>query len=168
MKFIISALAGVTAGILGLTGLFGFIFYIFALLSFFGFFILKTGSTWNKYFISRNSLVTNGVSFISFLLILVDFNWDTMKSTKKLKSQSTNIFFLFLQFLGGLCTYILFWTFAYGCMHVYWKFCGNKNYLIWKLMPKSFYFLKLFLKCFLDFWSFSIFRCNLIPIRRWS
>jgi hypothetical protein len=66
-NFNLSALAGVTAGILGLTGLFGFIFYVLALLSFFGFFILKTGSTWNKYFISRNALLTNGVSFNIYL-----------------------------------------------------------------------------------------------------
>jgi hypothetical protein len=57
-----SALAGCTAGILGLTGLNGFIFYIAALIIFFGLLIVKTGNTWNKYFISRNALVTNGVS----------------------------------------------------------------------------------------------------------
>lgn len=57
------ALAGCTAGILGLTGLSGFIFYIAALIVFFGLLIVKTGNTWNKYFISRKSLVTNGVSF---------------------------------------------------------------------------------------------------------
>lgn len=76
------ALAGCTAGILGLTGLLGFIFYLVSLLGFFGLLVVKTGSSWQKYFISRKALLTNG-------------------------------------FLGGLCTYTLFWTFIYGMVHVY-------------------------------------------------
>lgn len=82
VKTSLSSLAGCTAGILGLTGLMGFVFYIASLLIFFGLLVVKTGKNWNKYFISRKSLLTNG-------------------------------------FLGGLCTYTLFWTFAYGTMHVY-------------------------------------------------
>ena len=83
LMFLINlALAGCTAGILGLTGLLGFIFYLVSLLGFFGLLIVKTGSNWQKYFISRNSLLSNG-------------------------------------FLGGLCTYTLFWTFIYGMVHVY-------------------------------------------------
>lgn len=81
-KFNSTALAGCTAGILGLTGLIGFIFYLVSLMGFFGLLIVKTGSSWQKYFISRKSLLTNG-------------------------------------FLGGLCTYTLFWTFIYGMVHVY-------------------------------------------------
>lgn len=76
------ALAGCTAGILGLTGLLGFIFYLVSLLGFFGLLVVKTGSNWQKFFISRKALLTNG-------------------------------------FLGGLCTYTLFWTFIYGMVHVY-------------------------------------------------
>lgn len=82
VKTSLASLAGVSAGILGLTGLLGFIFYLVSLLGFFGLLIVKTGSNWQKYFISRKSLVTNG-------------------------------------FLGGLCTYTLFWTFIYGMVHVY-------------------------------------------------
>lgn len=76
------ALAGCTAGILGLTGLLGFIFYLISLLGFFGLLLVKTGTSHQKYFISRKSLLTNG-------------------------------------FLGGLSTYLLFWTFIYGMVHVY-------------------------------------------------
>uniref|UniRef100_T1E3A5 ER membrane protein complex subunit 6 n=1 Tax=Psorophora albipes TaxID=869069 RepID=T1E3A5_9DIPT len=77
-----AALSGSTAGVLGLTGILGFLFYVFAVLGLWCLLLLKSGSNWQKYFISRKSLLTNG-------------------------------------FLGGLCTYVLFWTFLYGMVHVY-------------------------------------------------
>lgn len=69
-------------GIMGLTGLLGFFFYLVAVLGLWCLLLLKSGSNWQKYFISRKSLLTNG-------------------------------------FLGGLCTYVLFWTFLFGMVHVY-------------------------------------------------
>ncbi|XP_077984132.1 ER membrane protein complex subunit 6-like [Glandiceps talaboti] len=77
-----SALSGATAGVLGLTGLYGFIFYIITSLCLSFMLVLKAGSSWKKYFMSRGPLLTNG-------------------------------------FVGGLFTYILFWTFLYGMVHVY-------------------------------------------------
>lgn len=77
-----AALSGGTAGLLGFTGLYGFAFYVFALLGLSALILLKAGSQWKKYFISRTHIVTNG-------------------------------------FFGGLCTYVLFWTFLYGMVHVY-------------------------------------------------
>lgn len=70
------------AGIMGLTGILGFLFYLVAVLGLWCLLLLKSGSNWQKYFISRKSLLTNG-------------------------------------FLGGLCTYVLFWTFLFGMVHVY-------------------------------------------------
>ena len=81
----ISALSGVTAGILGLTGLHGFIFYVICALGLFLGLILKSGGSKLKsrqYFLSRKQLLFSG------------------------------------QF-GALFTYILFWTFLYGMVHVY-------------------------------------------------
>lgn len=72
----------IETGILGLTGALGFLFYIVAVLGLWCMLLMKSGSNWQKYFISRQSLLTNG-------------------------------------FLGGLCTYVLFWTFLYGMVHVY-------------------------------------------------
>jgi len=77
-----SALAGATAGIMGLTGLWGFVFYFIASLVLSIFLLLKAGSKWNQYFISRKALFSNGL-------------------------------------FGGLFTYVLFWTFLYGMVHVY-------------------------------------------------
>lgn len=81
----ISALGGVTAGILGLTGFMGFIFYILCSLFLFCGLLLKSGtnkSTSKQYFLARRQLLFTG------------------------------------QF-GALFTYILFWTFLYGMVHVY-------------------------------------------------
>ena len=81
----ISALSGVTAGILGLTGLYGFIFYVICALGLFVGLVLKSGgrkSHSKQYFLSRKQLLYSG------------------------------------QF-GALFTYILFWTFLYGMVHVY-------------------------------------------------
>jgi len=77
-----SALSGCTAGIIGLTNIPGFVFYFVTALMLSGFLLLKAGSKWSDYFISRTSIVTSG-------------------------------------FFGGVQTYILFWTFLYGMVHVY-------------------------------------------------
>ncbi|KAL5284987.1 EMC6 family protein [Megaselia abdita] len=77
-----AALSGISAGIQGLTGLIGFAFYFLAVLGFWGLLLMKAGGQWKKYFVNRQSLLTNG-------------------------------------FMGGLCTYVLFWTFLYGMVHVY-------------------------------------------------
>ncbi|XP_050428018.1 ER membrane protein complex subunit 6 isoform X3 [Adelges cooleyi] len=77
-----SALSGCTAGILGLTGLSGFVFYILSVLALWGLLLYKAGNFWQKYFLTRHSLLTGG-------------------------------------FLSGLFTYVLFWTFLYGMVHVY-------------------------------------------------
>ncbi|XP_055906855.1 ER membrane protein complex subunit 6 [Eupeodes corollae] len=77
-----AALSGCSAGILGLTGILGFLLYFVAVLGLWCLLLLKSGTQWKKYFINRQSLLTNG-------------------------------------FLGGLCTYVLFWTFLYGMVHVY-------------------------------------------------
>ncbi|XP_077291660.1 ER membrane protein complex subunit 6 [Arctopsyche grandis] len=77
-----AALAGSTAGLLGLTSFYGFGFYLFSVFSLWILLLMKAGSSWQKFFISRRSLLTNG-------------------------------------FLGALFTYILFWTFIYGMVHVY-------------------------------------------------
>ncbi|XP_060807067.1 ER membrane protein complex subunit 6 [Amyelois transitella] len=77
-----AALSGSTAGILGLTGLYGFAFYVFAVVSLWVMFMLKAGPKWHNYYISRQSVLTNG-------------------------------------FFGALFTYVLFWTFIYGMVHVY-------------------------------------------------
>lgn len=69
-------------GIMGLTGILGFLFYLVSVVGLWCLLLLKTGSNWKKFFINRQSLLTNG-------------------------------------FLGGLCTYVLFWTFVYGMVHVY-------------------------------------------------
>jgi len=76
------ALSGATAGIIGLTSLYGFVFYFVTSLMLSMFLLLKAGSKWDLYFISRTPVLTNGL-------------------------------------LGGLFTYILFWTFLYGMVHVY-------------------------------------------------
>lgn len=70
------------AGIMGLTGILGFLFYVVAVVGLWVLLLLKSGANWQKYFINRKSLLTNG-------------------------------------FLAGLCTYVLFWTFLFGMVHVY-------------------------------------------------
>lgn len=67
---------------MGLTGIIGFLFYLVSVLGLWFLLLMKAGSNWKKYFINRQSLLTNGL-------------------------------------LGGLCTYVLFWTFLYGMVHVY-------------------------------------------------
>uniref|UniRef100_D3TNP1 ER membrane protein complex subunit 6 n=1 Tax=Glossina morsitans morsitans TaxID=37546 RepID=D3TNP1_GLOMM len=77
-----AAIAGSAAGILGLSGLMGFLFYFVSVLILWLLVLKKSGTQWRKYFISRQSLLTNS-------------------------------------FMGALCTYVLFWTFLYGMVHVY-------------------------------------------------
>lgn len=78
-----AALGGGTAGILGLTSLYGFVFYLFCTVAlwvsdfnrlyliFFSltellclqlFLLIKAGPEWEKYFTSRRSLLTNGLT----------------------------------------------------------------------------------------------------------
>ncbi|XP_037951963.1 ER membrane protein complex subunit 6-like [Teleopsis dalmanni] len=77
-----AAISGSVAGILGLSGLIGFFFYFLTVFLLWLLILFKSGTQWRKYFINRQSLLTNG-------------------------------------FMGGLCTYVLFWTFLYGMVHVY-------------------------------------------------
>ncbi|XP_050428017.1 ER membrane protein complex subunit 6 isoform X2 [Adelges cooleyi] len=64
-----SALSGCTAGILGLTGLSGFVFYILSVLALWGLLLYKAGNFWQKYFLTRHSLLTGG--FLSGLFIFI-------------------------------------------------------------------------------------------------
>ena len=77
-----AALSGGTAGILGLPTLYGFLFYGVSVVMLWLMILWKAGSSWRKYFGSRQSLLTNG-------------------------------------FFGQMFTYVLFWTFLYGMVHVY-------------------------------------------------
>lgn len=77
-----SALSGCAAGMLGLTSLWGFAFYVVMNVLLWVMILMKAGPEWNKYFTSRQSILTGGL-----------FN--------------------------GIFTYILFWTFLYGMVHVY-------------------------------------------------
>ncbi|RZC32928.1 Rab5ip domain containing protein [Asbolus verrucosus] len=66
-----AALSGCTAGVLGLTGLYGAAFYIFAVTSLWIMILCKAGpSSFNKYFISRQALLTNGFFGQLFTYIL--------------------------------------------------------------------------------------------------
>jgi len=77
-----STVSGATAGTLGLTGIKGFLFYFVMSMLLSVMLYCKAGSNWNKYFLSKRSLWTNGI-------------------------------------FSGLFTYVLFWTFLYGLVHVY-------------------------------------------------
>ena len=77
-----STVSGATAGTLGLTGIRGFVFYFVMSMALSMMLYFKAGTNWNKYFLSRRSLWTDGV-------------------------------------FSGLFTYVLFWTFLYGLVHVY-------------------------------------------------
>lgn len=55
-----AALSGCTAGMLGFTGLYGAAFYILAVTGLWGMLLLKAGSDWQEYFVSRKALLTNG------------------------------------------------------------------------------------------------------------
>ncbi|KDR23355.1 hypothetical protein L798_05316 [Zootermopsis nevadensis] len=79
-----AALSGGTAGLLGITGFYGFGFYIFAVVGLWLLILLKAGSNWKKYFISRRMLLTNGFFgslFVSFENITLMFvMWFTLKA----------------------------------------------------------------------------------------
>ncbi|XP_065371767.1 ER membrane protein complex subunit 6 [Calliphora vicina] len=77
-----AAISGCAAGILGLNGLLGFLFYFISVFVLWLLVLGKSGTGWRKFFINRQSLLTNS-------------------------------------FMGALCTYVLFWTFLYGMVHVY-------------------------------------------------
>uniref|UniRef100_A0A1L8EHB5 ER membrane protein complex subunit 6 n=1 Tax=Haematobia irritans TaxID=7368 RepID=A0A1L8EHB5_HAEIR len=77
-----AAITGCAAGILGLNGLLGFLFYFISVFVLWFLVLMKSGTHWRKFFINRQSLLTNS-------------------------------------FMGALCTYVLFWTFLYGMVHVY-------------------------------------------------
>ena len=77
-----AALSGSTAGILGLTALNGFAFFLLMILVLWFMIMASAGKNWNRYFLSRTAIITNG-------------------------------------FFGALTTYVLFWTFLYGIVHVY-------------------------------------------------
>ena len=77
-----AALAGSTAGIIGLTSLNGFAFFLLMMIVLWMMIMSIAGSNWNRYFLSRTSILTTG-------------------------------------FFGALTTYVLFWTFLYGMVHVY-------------------------------------------------
>ncbi|XP_003745582.1 ER membrane protein complex subunit 6 [Galendromus occidentalis] len=78
----VSALSGVSAGILGLTSFCGFAFYFFTALILWCMLVFRNYKTWPKYLKSRRTFLTHSL-------------------------------------LEGLFTYILFWTFSYGMVHVY-------------------------------------------------
>jgi len=77
-----STVSGATAGTLGLTGIKGFVFYFVMSMLLSVMLYMKAGTSWNKYFLSRRAVWTDGV-------------------------------------ISGLFTYVLFWTFLYGLVHVY-------------------------------------------------
>ncbi|XP_077869237.1 ER membrane protein complex subunit 6-like isoform X2 [Saccoglossus kowalevskii] len=73
-----SALSGATAGILGLTGLYGFIFYLITSLCLSIMLVVKAGSGWKKYFISRTPLLTNG--FMGGLFVFIRYGSCVLKT----------------------------------------------------------------------------------------
>ena len=77
-----AALSGGVAGILGLSTVPGFVFYAVCVVALWMMILWKAGSSWEKYFGSRQALLTSG-------------------------------------FFGQMFTYVLFWTFLYGMVHVY-------------------------------------------------
>ena len=77
-----SALSGCAAGIIGLTGLYGFLFYFISSLFLSSLIFVSFGTNVNKYFLSKQAIVTGTL-------------W------------------------SGIQTYLLFWTFLFGMVHVY-------------------------------------------------
>ncbi|XP_046362834.2 ER membrane protein complex subunit 6-like isoform X2 [Haliotis rufescens] len=57
----LSALSGATAGILGLTALYGFAFYFITAFLLSMMLLIKAGSRWNSFFVSRRIPFFNGV-----------------------------------------------------------------------------------------------------------
>jgi len=77
-----AALAGGTAGIMGLTSIWGIGFFFCSGLLLWLLLLVKAGTHWQQYYVSRKALLMSGLT-------------------------------------SGLTTYILFWTFLYGMVHVY-------------------------------------------------
>lgn len=65
-----SALGGATAGIMGLTSFHGFIFYFISSILLSIMLMVKAGSRWNKYFVSRRILFLSGLFGGLFTYIL--------------------------------------------------------------------------------------------------
>ncbi|XP_060525612.1 ER membrane protein complex subunit 6 [Cylas formicarius] len=66
-----AALSGCTAGILGLTSLHGALFYVLSITTLWILILWKAGfSSWQKYFISRKSLLVSGLFGQLFTYIL--------------------------------------------------------------------------------------------------
>lgn len=67
--------------------------------------------------------LTGLLGFVFYLIALLGFylllNVKTGKNSEKYFISRTSL--LTNGFLGGLCTYTLFWTFLYGMIHVYWS-----------------------------------------------
>lgn len=66
----IAALAGCAAGVLGLLGFWGFLFYIFASALLSSLLLLKAGNRWQRFFLSRSAIFTNGLLGELFTYIL--------------------------------------------------------------------------------------------------
>ncbi|KAJ8936964.1 hypothetical protein NQ318_015627 [Aromia moschata] len=67
----VAAVSGCTAGVLGLTGLYGALFFIVAVTGFWLMLLFKAGiDSWRKFFISRKSLLINGIFGHFFTYIL--------------------------------------------------------------------------------------------------
>ncbi|KAG5885155.1 hypothetical protein JTB14_037604 [Gonioctena quinquepunctata] len=67
----VAAVSGCTAGVLGLTSVYGALFFIFAATSFWFMVLSKAGiDSWKSYFISRKSLLLNGLLGHFFTYIL--------------------------------------------------------------------------------------------------
>lgn len=81
-KTSMSALSGITAGVIGLYGVYGFIFYFICAFVLWALMLLRMGPNYKKYFKKRTAILTNGLG-------------------------------------SGLFTFVLFWTFIYGMVHVY-------------------------------------------------
>ncbi|WAQ99752.1 EMC6-like protein, partial [Mya arenaria] len=58
------ALSGAAAGVLGLTAHYGFLFYFIMAFMLSFFLLMKAGNSWNKYFMSRNDLITKGLALV--------------------------------------------------------------------------------------------------------
>lgn len=65
-----AALSGCTAGLLGLTGLNGAVFYVITVIVLWLMILFKAGPAFNKYFVSRKSLLTTSFFGQLFTYIL--------------------------------------------------------------------------------------------------
>ena len=58
-------------GLLGLTGLYGFIFFLVSVVILWALLLIKAGTNWQKYFVSRKTLLTSGLFSGLFTYILL-------------------------------------------------------------------------------------------------